>query len=145
MAIRYMKIKKIIHVGYSPGEKYLAKIIFGDMVGIDRLSEMIAETSSLSEGDINSVLIQMQKVVPWLILEGIPVDLGRLGKLYPGIKAKAVNTYEEVTNETIEEFYVRFNPSSSFKSNLKSVRYEFHEVETKGYAPKPTPPTPPTP
>ncbi len=84
----------------------------------------------------------MQKVVPWLILEGIPVDLGRLGKLYPGIKAKTVDTYEEVTNETIVEFYVRFNPSSSFKSNLKSVRYEFHEVETKGYAPKPTPPTP---
>jgi len=139
MAARYMKTKRNILVGSTPGEKFLAKIIYGDTVTLEKLSEMIAETSALSQGDVYSVLIQLQKVLSWLLSEGIPVDLGKFGRLYPGIKAKAVNTYEEVTVDTILDFYIRFFPSKAFREVLKNQKFEFHEVEIKSHAPKPNP------
>lgn len=139
MTIRYSKTKRNITVGYTPGEKFMAKILYGETVDIDKLSEMIAETSALSAGDIQSVMIQMEKVVSWLLLEGIPVEIGKLGKLHPGIAAKAVATYEEVTPETIEKVYVRFTPSKALEDKLKNAKVEFKEIEFKSYAPKPTP------
>ena len=139
MPVRFMKTKRRIAVGPTPGVKFLAKIIYGDTITLEKLSEMIAETSALSQGDIYSVLIQLQKVLSWLLSEGIPVDLGKFGRLYPGIKAKSVDTFEEVTVETILEFYIRFFPSPAFKELIKNQKFEFHEVEIKSHVSKPNP------
>ncbi len=142
MSIRYMKTKKRITAGYSPGEKYLAKIIYGETVSLEKLSEYVAEASAMTEGDIYNVLVQSQNVMIRLLTDGVPVDLGRFGRYYPKFKAKSVETYEEVTNETISKFSVRFLPSVYFRKKLKDVKFEFHEVQPKSYAPKPTPTTP---
>lgn len=144
MAVQYMKTKKNITVGYNPGEKYLAKIIFGETITLEKLSELVAESSSYNEGDVYNMMSLVMKKIMWLALEGNPIDFGKFGRYYPRIKAKAVNTYEEVTADTIEKFEIRFFPSTELKAQLKNAKFEFREVATKSYAPKPTP-TPPTP
>lgn len=142
MAVRYMKTKRNIHVGYNPGEKYLAKIIFNDTITIEKLSELIAESSSYNEGDVYNMLILLEKKLSWLVMEGHPVDFGKFGRFYPRFDAKAMETYDEVTSETIKNFTIRFLPSTLLRSQLKNAKFEFHEVEIKSYVPKPTPPTP---
>jgi len=134
-----MKTKRRISVGPTPGIKFLAKIIYGKTVSLEKLAEMVAETSAMTEGDIYSVLVQSTKAMSWLLTEGIPVDLGKFGRFYPKIKAKAVDTYEEVTAETIEGSSVRFMPSPYLSKIIKEAKIEFHEVEPKSYTPKPTP------
>lgn len=142
MAVRFMRTKKNIHVGYTPGEKYLAKIIYGETVSLEKLSEFVAEASAMTEGDIYSALVQSQNVMIRLLTDGVPVDMGRFGRIYPKFRAKAMPTYEEVTADTITHFTVRFLPSVYFRKKLKDAKFEFQEVKTKSYAPKPTPPTP---
>lgn len=144
MGVRYMKTMKQIMVGYSPGEKYLAKIIYGETVSLDKLSERVAASSSYNEGDVYNMFSLVMKQVVWSALDGCPVDLAKFGRFYPRIKARAMNTYEEVTADTIESFDIRFFPSPELKAQLKNAKFEFHEVEIKSHAPKPTP-TPPTP
>ena len=63
MAVQYMKTKKNITVGYNPGEKYLAKIIFGETITLEKLSELVAESSSYNEGDVyNMMSLVMKKI-----------------------------------------------------------------------------------
>lgn len=144
MGVRYMKTKKNLSIGYSPGEKYIAKIIFGETISLDRIAQQVAASSSYNEGDISNVFNLVMRQILWSALDGSPADLGKYGRFYPRIKARAMNSYEEVTADTIEGFDLRFFPSKELKSILKNAKFEFHEVDIKSYAPKPTP-TPPTP
>jgi len=133
-----MKTKKKISVGTTPGIKYLAKIVYGETVSLEQLSEFVAEASAMTEGDIYNVLVQSQNVMIRLLTDGVPVDFGRFGRFYPKIRAKAVPTYEEVTSETITHFTARFLPSVYFRKKLIDTKFDFQEVP-KSYAPKPTP------
>ena len=140
MSIRYVRIKRKISVGATPGVKFFAKIFMGETYSFDQIAEMIAETSAMSEGDIMSVLKQLEKVISWQLLMGHPVKLGSLGTFYPGISATAVNTIEEVTPETIKRVYCRFRPSVWLNKELKDSRKSIEELDVKGYQPKPTSP-----
>ena len=138
MAVRFMRTKKRISVGPTPGVKFLAKIVYGETVSLEKLSEFVAEASAMTEGDIYSVLVQSQNVMIRLLTDGVPVDLGRFGRIYPKFRAKAMPTYEEVTAETITHFTARFLPSPYFKKKLFGTKFEFQEVP-KSYVSKPVP------
>ncbi len=142
MPVSFMRTKRNIPVGFEPGEKYLAKIIYGKTVSLEKLSEYVAEASAMTEGDIYNVLVQSQNVMIRLLTDGVPVDMGRFGRFYPKFKAQAMPNYDDVTSDTISKFSVRFLPSVYFRNKLKDTKFEFREVQPKSYAPKPTPPTP---
>ncbi|HBN04981.1 MAG TPA: hypothetical protein DD434_04225, partial [Bacteroidales bacterium] len=89
-------------------------------------------TSTLSAGDILNALRQLETVVTWQLLQGNPVELGDLGKFYFKISAKAVNTLEEVTAETITRKYVRFRPSKRFYKKLRETKTTFLDLDIKG-------------
>jgi len=140
MSIRYVRVKRRVAVGATPGIKFFAKIFMGEAYDFEKIAAMIAETSAMSEGDIMSVLKQLEKVISWQLLMGHPVKLGMLGTFYPGISAKAVDTLEGVTVETIRRIYCRFRPSVWLNKELKDSKKSIEELDVKGYQPKPTPP-----
>ena len=144
MGVRYMKTMKNIMVGYNPGEKYIAKIVYGETITLDMLAQQVADSSSYNEGDVANMMGLVMKQIIYGALNSSPVDIAKFGRFYPRIRARAMNTYEEVTADTIVSFDLRFFPSPELKSILKNAKFEFHEVDIKSYAPKPTP-TPPTP
>ena len=129
-----------ISVGAILGNKFMIKIFMGEAYDLNKIAEMIAETSAMSVGDIMSVLKQLEKVISWQLLMGHPIKLGSLGTFYPGISAKAVNTAEEVTPETIRRVYCRFRPSVWLNKELKDSKKSIEELNVAGYQPKPTPP-----
>ena len=132
-----MITQRKISVGPNPGIKHLAKIIYGKTIGLEKLSEIVAETSAVTEGDIYSVLLQTTKVIGWLASEGIPVDLGKFGRFYPKIRAKAVDTYGEVTADTIWDTSIRFMPSVHLRKLMKDTKHFFKEVQPGSYSPRP--------
>ncbi|MFA5540251.1 MAG: HU family DNA-binding protein [Bacteroidales bacterium] len=132
MALKFIKQKKNITTGYSPGEKYVAKILYDDVIDTRKLSEMIAETSSLSRGDILSVLAQLETVIGWAVEEGNAVELGDLGKFVLGIKATAMATADEVDATTIKRVYLRFAPSVVFGKKIKDIKAKIQKLDFKG-------------
>ena len=139
MSIRYVCIKRRIAVSAMPGIKFFARIFMGEAYDFEKIAAMIAETSAMSEGDIMSVLKQLEKVISWHLLMGHPIKLGSLGTFYPGISAKAVETIEEVTPDTIRRVYCRFRPSIWLNKELKDSKKSIEELNVAVYQPKPTP------
>ncbi len=139
---RTIKVKRKISTGANPGEKWVARIFHNETVGFEKIAEMISETSTLSAGDILNTLKQLETVVIWQILQGNPVELGYLGKFYFKITAKAVDTLEEVTAETITRKYVRFRPSKMFYKKLRETKTTFVDLDIKGLPSNNDPETP---
>lgn len=129
---RILKVKRRISTGTNPGEKWLARIFHNETVGFEEIAEMISETSTLSAGDILNTLRQLETVVTWNLLQGNPVELGDLGKFYFKITAKAVDTLEDVTAETITRKYVRFRPSKRFYKKLRETKATIIDIDIKG-------------
>ena len=140
--VRVVRVKRNIQTGFTPGEKYLGRLFHNETVGFEEIAQMISETSSLSAGDILATLRQLETVVTWQILQGNPVELGDLGKFYFKITAKAVDTLEEVTAETITRKYVRFRPSKRFYKKLRETKTTFVDLDIKGLPSSNDPETP---
>ncbi len=132
MALKFIKQKRKITTGSSPGEKFVAKILQDDVIDTRKLSEIIAETSSLSRGDILSVLAQLETVIGWALQEGNAVQLGDLGRFVLGIKATAMTTPEEVDAGTVKRVYVRFVPSVYFIKKIKELKVKIQKLDFKG-------------
>ena len=120
--MEFKKVKRNVTVGHTPGVKYMAQIVRGETIDFNKMADMIAETSTISKGDILAVLEQMQTTALWMMQAGHSVRFGDLGIFTPTAKVKAVNTEEEVTAETIQRIYTRFTPSVEMKKKMKSSK-----------------------
>ena len=135
--MKFRKVKQNIHVGYSPGEKYLAKVVKGETVGFDALAEIVEKSTNVTKGDILNVLDAVSAATTSLIKLGHNVRFDRFGIFDLRVKVKAMNTPEEVTADTIERITIGFTPDVDLKNNVKSVSISIEPYETE-----PTPPTP---
>lgn len=87
----------------------------GNVIDMKGLAERVSETSSLSRGDIYSVVLQISDIMTMELLEGNQVQFGEIGKFAPKFSAKAMETLEEVDASTITRVYADFSPSVEFR------------------------------
>lgn len=125
--MEFKKVKRNVTVGHTPGVKYMAQIVRGETIDFNKMADMIAETSTISKGDILAVLEQMQTTAAWMMQAGHSVRFGDLGIFTPTAKVKAVDTEEKVTTETIQRMYTRFTPSVDLKQKMKSSKIVWKE------------------
>ena len=123
MAIKFVKVKRNITVGSNPGEKYLARLFRGTDVSIDQIANEISEATTVSYPDVLACLKAMETHILKYILAGQAVKLSLLGSFIPFISAKAMNTAEEVTADTIKRAGCRFFPSVNFKQAMKKCKF----------------------
>lgn len=123
MSIGVFKLKRKITVNGVPQDKYVASMQVGEKIDFERISEMIAEKSTVSKGDILAVLSELETVMCWVMEEGHPVTLGLLGTFYPSMTAKACESPQEVTKDTITKFKCIFKPSKYLKKKFKEVEF----------------------
>jgi predicted histone-like DNA-binding protein len=128
MALRFVKVKRRIVVGATPGIKFLARMVQGNVIDMKGLAERISKTSSLSRGDIYSVLIQLGDAMTMELLEGNQVQVGEIGKFVPKFSAKAVNTLEEVDASTIKRVFADFSPSVEFRKKMDELKVKFEPL-----------------
>jgi len=128
----YTKIKRRIAVGATPGVKFLAVISRNGTMSEEQLIERIAAASSLAENDVLSAIRALQMEIVNATMNGITVKLNQIGEFTPYLKAKAVDTLEEVDVSTIKKIHVSFNPNQKFKLKLKSTGFEYRDPAPKG-------------
>ena len=135
MAIEYVRVKKTIHTGFNPGEKYLARIFRSGDVSMDELCTEITQSTTVSYPDVLACLKALEINVSRHILAGRAVKFNLLGSFIPGLKAKAMETLEEVDASTIVKAKCRFYPSPSFMNDLAKTSFNLRDLEVKGYQP----------
>lgn len=136
MEIKYVRVKRRITVGSTPGVKFLATIKRGDTVDLKRIYEDITDLSSLSRGDIKSVVDNMMFVMTKHLCDGRTVNLGEFGIFTPYLSVRVCDTLEEVDEKTIERVNVRFRENKDLVEKLEKAPKELGSLEVKGYQPK---------
>jgi predicted histone-like DNA-binding protein len=108
--------------------KFYATLKKVQTVDLEYIANELAEKSSISKGDVMSIITNLIDLVPKELAGGRTVHLGKLGTFWLNISSKGYETAEEVSPEAIKKVNVRFKPAPTLKSllgNLKFDRLEF--------------------
>jgi predicted histone-like DNA-binding protein len=99
-------------------KKYYASVATRGTIDLDGLADLICKFSSLSKGDVHSVLFNLLDAIPHELLDGKVVKLGKLGSLSLNVDSEGVATAEEVTGDLVKSVHVIFRPGQEFKDDL---------------------------
>lgn len=130
--IKYVKVKRDIHVGQNPGERYVARLFRNLDLTLDDIAATISNSTTISYADVLATLKALEIEISKAVLNGSAVKLGYLGSFVPTIRAKSQLDAEKVDATTITRFTCRFMPSVSFKHTLSKVKYQEADLEVKG-------------
>jgi predicted histone-like DNA-binding protein len=106
---------------------------YGETVTTKKLAHAIAQVSSLSPGDVRSLIEDLFNVVKENLLDGKSVNLEGLGTFTVTCNAKGtgVETKEDVHPGQITQLKVRFTPTSTRTSFEGTTRAIFEGVTFK--------------
>ncbi len=121
MAIKYVRVKRIIQVGASPGQKYLARQVNNKTVSFEQIAERVQAHSSMTKADVYASFMQAVEEITEELMEGNPVQLGELGTVYPTFNAKAMEELDQVDITTISKPKLRFLFSKKLREKMKTV------------------------
>lgn len=130
--IKYVKVKRDIHVGQNPGERYVARLFRNLDLTLDDIAATISNSTTISYVDVLATLKALEIEISKAVLNGSAVKLGYLGSFVPTIRAKSQLDADKVDATTITRFTCRFMPSVSFKHTLSKVKYQEADLEVKG-------------
>ena len=94
----------------------------GQSVDLDNLAYSMKEKSSLSLGDIQSVLTNLVEAMRAALFDGKSVNIRDFGVFSLSATTRGVETKEECTMKNIKSVNINFRPSSSVRPNLTSTR-----------------------
>lgn len=130
--INFVTVKRNITVGSAPGEKYLARLFRGPMVSQNELCEFIAESTTLSRGEVKLVVDQLQFYIKKFCASSQAVKLDDLGIFAPRLQVKVVNTAAEVTADTIRRKSVIFRPCVELQTYMNKAEAQKKDLTIQG-------------
>jgi predicted histone-like DNA-binding protein len=105
-------------------QKWYASPINAGKVSQKNISEDIVALSSLSRGDVSSVIENLLDTVPKYLLMGKSVNLGGLGTFRLSFSSKGVVKPEEFNTSLVKGAKIIFTPSVELKNSLKGLKFE---------------------
>lgn len=111
---------------------YAAPATKGSM-DADETAKMAVVDTTLSKGEFKHAMeVATEKLIP-LILSGISVTIGELGKLRLSFGSKGVENMEDFDAQSmIQNAKIVFTPSTTLKEALKSAKFEVEGVVEDG-------------
>ncbi len=143
MPIEYVRVRRRITSGFSPGEKFLVIKKKTKKVKINQIYDDITDLSSLSRGDVKSVIDNFFHVIGKYFKDGRGADLDEFGEFEVTLQARSVETLEEANVNSIKRVNVNYRLGKKLREELKNESKVLGSLEVKGYQPrKPTDETP---
>ena len=130
--VNYVKVKRDIHVGQNPGERYVARLVRNTDVSLDTLAESIANSTTITYADVIATLKALEIEISKAILNGSAVKLNYLGSFIPQMNAKSQLDIDTCDASSITRYSCRFYPSTKFKHNLKQAKFGEKNLDIKG-------------
>ncbi|MEE1112878.1 MAG: HU family DNA-binding protein [Bacteroidales bacterium] len=130
--VNYVKVKRDIHVGQNPGERYVARLVRNQDIDLDSIAESISNSTTISYADVIATLKALEIEISKAILNGSAVKLNYLGSFIPQLNAKSQLDIDTCDASSITRYSCRFFPSTKFKHNLKQAKFGEKNMEIKG-------------
>ena len=112
----------------------LKRVSYGNVTS-EAILEEIQSATTFSRADTDAIIHAFADVMLEGIAEGRIVDFGVLGTLYPQISAKAVDTKEECTPDTIKNKGILYRPDGDLADEAKNMKLRVIDVLPSEAAP----------
>lgn len=124
MAIIYkvLKMRKDLRDVTSPILYYPRAVTLGRSVRLNYIIENIVADSSLSRGDVKSVLQNFVEKLKEQLLEGKSVNIAGLGVFSVSLKSKGELVKEDVTAKTVESVKICFRAHKDLRITKSETR-----------------------
>jgi len=114
---------KIIPTKTGQQTKYYPVVQSTSRVGLIELAEKISLMSSLSTADIVGTIEALTTVIPEEIAMGNIIDLGSFGSFTLTVRAKGVDSPDEVSTKQISKAVLNFRPGPRLKIALSNIKF----------------------
>ena len=125
MAVKYKTIAKAQPGVKGGGKKKLyATIVNGDVQGIEKITEVVNNISTVSGADIRAVLYASVEAITGFLADGDIVRFGDLGTFRLSLNSVGEEKETDVTANSINGARIIFTPGAMLKSLLTNLTFE---------------------
>lgn len=123
-----MELKYKVVSTFKPGEGregtqiWFPKLTGSSPVDLLELGEILAERSTVSPGDVYTVIIGLMGLIPELLLQGNTIKMDRLGSFRLHARVETSESPEQVSARNIKELRLSFKPSGFIKDKLRMAK-----------------------
>lgn len=125
MSVKYKAIGRT-QPGVTGGGniKYYAAIVNQNERGIDKITTVVSEGSTVSGADIRAVIYGSMEAVTGFLSDGDIVRLGDFGTFRLSLSSAGEDAPEDVSVASIKGARIIFTPGATFKNMLKTLQFE---------------------
>lgn len=123
MPIKFNVVSKKNPQDLTAPEKYYANAVGDGEVGIEKLAKLISQNCTVTEADCLAVLASLERQMMNQLEDGRIVRLEKIGTFQIGISSKGLETQDEVTSSAITKTKLRFRPSKTLRTFLKTLSF----------------------
>ena len=122
--MRYKLILRRNPADPSAPKKYYAAPIHNGMITKKEMADDLILISSISRGDISSVIENFLDAIPKFLLRGFSVQLGELGTLRISFSSEGVDNPKDFVVTMVRGKKIIFRPGPAFKKILRDLILE---------------------
>lgn len=112
--------KKVLHFTKEKKEIYVAKADRGDVIGPDKIAELIAKDTGARPAQVKMILNTLtDSMITWLE-EGHGVKLGNFGSFMPSVRSASSEDPAEVG---VKRMRLTFYPSKDLYTKVGAISY----------------------
>ncbi len=123
MSIKCKVVSKINPQNTDESKFYVQPIRKGT-ISRTKMEEMIVRETSLSKGDVRSVLTTLSDFISDNLTEGYSVSLEEVGTLSIRVQSNGVDKEEDVTVRNIKNVSVGFRPAVVLREKISKTVFE---------------------
>ena len=120
MGVNIKTQKKVLHFTQEKKEIYVAKVERGDVIGPDKIAELIAKDTGARPAQVKMILNTLtDSMITWLE-EGHGVKLGNFGSFMPSVRSDSNEDPEKVG---VKRMRLTFYPSKDLYTKVGAISY----------------------
>ena len=126
-AVKYFKRPYVLNFKDGKPTVYKIQICRGRVIKDADLIAYAAQAANVPESTMITARHAILDAINYFVMNGHGVQLAGLGSFTPRIRAKAVNSEEEVKADTITAKYIKFNPAGDILNLANADNISFEE------------------
>jgi predicted histone-like DNA-binding protein len=121
--VNYKSILRQNPLNREEKPKHYVMLEVKETLGLESISRLVSDGSTLRESDIYAVLISVLNLLGNQLATGNAIELGDIGKFSLVCNSEGVATEEEVSHHLIKRVKIRFSPGRRLKDVLNNLRF----------------------
>ncbi len=110
--------------------KFYPKIVRAATMPMDDVAALLQMRTTLTQSEVRGFLRSLAQAVQHYVTDSYTVEVEGLGIFTPAIKAKAQNTPDEITAQSITTKGVNYRPTVKMNAKLDQIKFTKANLDT---------------